>query len=703
MLGLEKKEREKHIPQGMEHTGAEPTEGMTVAFIGNPNCGKTTLFNAYTGANLKVANWPGVTVEKVEGAIDSHGVHIHLVDLPGTYSLTSYTMEEQVSRNFILSDDVDVIIDVVDASALERNLYLTLQLLDLGRPVVVALNMMDIVEKRGMEIDLHRLPEMLGVPVIPVSALKRRGLSVLLHAAIHHKDHVHPDRLIHNHSDVTHHRHNHHQDFAMVYSDELEDKIDQLQNMLKKTYPDLFNYRWHALKLLEQDPEITKKFPLEGMERVVDRSYETDIINQKYSFIEEIIQEVVVNQAKRAAATDYADHILTNRWLSIPIFLLVMGVVFFLTFFIGDMLRDYFESAIDVLSAYATDGLSSLGADEMLISLVCDGIIAGVGGILTFLPNICILFVTLAVLEDSGYMSRVAFIMNDIMNHLGLSGRAFIPMILGFGCSVPAIMASRALENKTDRYRTMLVTPFMSCSARLPIYILFSGMFFPEHAMVVAYSMYLIGIVVALVCLLLLNLFHRQETDNALLIELPEYKRPSSRTVLISVKEKVKDYLSRAGTIIFAASILMWFILNFGPSGYGDMADSFGAILGRGLVPFFAPIGLGYWQISLALLAGISAKEVVVSSFAVLFDGVNINSTAALANLAASMGQMGFTELNAYCMMLFSLLYIPCAATIATIHAESHSWKWTALSVVFQIAVAWVLTFIVYQTGSHLL
>ena len=338
----------------------------------------------------------------------------------------------------------------------------------------------------------------------------------------------------------------------------------------------------------------------------------------------------------------------------------------------------------------------------MLISLICDGIIAGVGGILTFLPNICILFLTLAVLEDSGYMSRVAYIMNDVMNRLGLSGRAFIPMILGFGCSVPAIMASRALENKTDRYRTMLVTPFMSCSARLPIYILFSGMFFPENAMIVAYSMYLIGIVVALVCLLVLHLFQRQETENILLIELPEYKQPSLRTVWISVWNKVKDYLNRAGTIIFAASILMWFILNFGPSGYGAMNDSFGAMLGKILVPFFAPLGLGYWQISLALLAGISAKEVVVSSFAVLFDGVNINSAAALATLAASMGQMGFTQLNAYCMMLFSLLYVPCAATIATIHTESHSWKWTAFSVVFQISVAWVITCAVYQIGSRL-
>lgn len=676
------------------------TEEMTIAFIGNPNCGKTTLFNAYTGANLKVANWPGVTVEKVEGAIESHGVHLHLVDLPGTYSLTSYTMEEQVSRSFILSDDVDVIVDVVDASALERNLYLTLQLLELGKPVVIALNMMDIVEKRGMELDLHRMPEMLGVPVIPVSALKRRGLSVLLHAAIHHKGHVHPDRLIHNHSGRTSHRHNHHSEFAMVYSDDLEDKIDAVRDMLHEKYPQIYNHRWHALKLLEQDAEIKEKFPINDIHHVIDRSYETDIINEKYSFIEEVIGECVVNQAEKAAATDYADQILTNRWLSIPIFLAIMGFVFFLTFFVGNILQGYFEGTIDFISSWATEGLTAVGADDMVISLVCDGIIAGVGGILTFLPNICILFLSLALLEDSGYMSRVAFIMNDIMNRLGLSGRAFIPMILGFGCSVPAIMASRALENKTDRYRTMLVTPFMSCSARLPIYILFSGMFFPDTAMLVAYSMYLIGIIVALVSLLAMNLIKRQQTENALLIELPEYKRPSSRTVFIYVWEKVKDYLNRAGTIIFAASILMWFILNFGPQGYGAMSDSFGAILGKAIVPFFAPIGLGYWQISLALIAGISAKEVVVSSFAVLFDGVNINSAAALSALASTMGQGGFTSLNAYCMMIFSLLYVPCAATIATIHAESQSWKWTAFSVFFQIAVAWGLTFIVYQIGS---
>lgn len=693
----------KRFRQQYKHRHGQEEKQLTVAFIGNPNCGKTTLFNAYTGANLKVANWPGVTVEKVEGSVVSHGVNIHLVDLPGTYSLTSYTMEEQVSRNFILSDEVDVIIDVVDASALERNLYLTLQLLELGKPVVMALNMMDIVEKRGMEIDLHRLPEMLGIPVIPVSALKRRGLSVLLHAAIHHKDHVHPDRLIHDHSSKTSHRHNHHSEFAMVYSDALEDKIDAIKDKLHTTYPDLYNHRWHALKLLEEDPEITEKFPIEDAAVYVDRSYETDIINQKYDFIEEIIHEVVVNREEKVAATDYADRILTNRWLSIPVFLLIMAGVFFLTFFVGDYLKGYFELALDMLSENATTGLTGLGASDMLISLVVNGIIAGVGGILTFLPNICILFLTLAILEDSGYMSRVAFIMNDIMDRLGLSGRAFIPMILGFGCSVPAVMASRALENKTDRYRTMLVTPFMSCSARLPIYILFSGMFFPQSPMLAAYSLYLIGIAVALLSLLGMNVLEKREQENALLIELPEYKRPSSRTIIIYVWEKVKDYLSRAGTIIFAASIIMWFILNFGPSGYGEMTNSYGAIMGKWLVPFFAPIGLGYWQISLALIAGISAKEVVVSSFVVLFDGININSAAELTALAGTLGQIGFTQLNAYCMMLFSLLYIPCVATLATIHSESKSWRWTIFSAFFQIAIAWLLTFVVYQIGVRLL
>ena len=675
-------------------------ENLTIGFIGNPNCGKTTLFNAYTGANLKVANWPGVTVEKVEGAIKDHDLNIRLVDLPGTYSLTSYTMEEQVSRQFILSDEVDVIIDVADASALERNLYLTLQLLELGKPVVLALNMMDIVEKRGMEIDIHRLPEMLGIPVIPVSARKRTGLDVLLHAAAHHKDCTDMDCLIHHHKYMSKHQHNHHSEYAMVYSDTIEDKIDLIIAELKKKYPDLPNYRWHAIKLLEQDKEITGRYPV-NLPRVIDRNYESDIINEKYDFIQEIIREVLVNKERQEALTEKVDRALTHRFWSIPIFLGIMALVFFLTFTIGDWLKGYFELGIEGISTLAGNVLTSAGVNEMVRSLLVDGIIAGVGGILTFLPNIFILFLALAFLEDSGYMSRVAYVMEGLMSKLGLSGRAFIPMILGFGCTVPAIMASRALENRRDRYKVMLITPFMSCSARLPIYILFAEMFFREHAMIVAYSMYLIGLVIAILVAAAIHLIDRRKSENYLLIELPEYKAPSSRTVAIYVWEKVKDYLSKAGTTIFVASIVMWAILNFGPQGYTtEMSGSFGSILGRVLVPFFAPLGLGFWQIAVALIAGVSAKEVVVSSCAVLFGVPNINSGEGMNTLVGILGTVGFGQLNAFCLMVFCLLYIPCMATLATIKKESGSWKWTGFTALFQLAVAWVVTFGVYQIGS---
>lgn len=495
-----------------------------------------------------------------------------------------------------------------------------------GKPVVLALNMMDIVEKRGMEIDTHRLPEMLGIPVIPVSARKRIGLDVLLHAAAHHKDCKDPECLIHHHKYKPKHRHDHHSEYAMVYSDAIEDKIDLIMAELKRKYPNLTNYRWHAIKLLEQDKEITERYPV-SLPDVIDRNYESDIINEKYDFIQEIIKEVLVNKDRQDALTEKVDRALTHRIWGIPIFLGIMAVVFFLTFTIGDWLKGYFEMGIESLSALLSDGLVAAGVNEMLRSLLVDGIVAGVGGILTFLPNIFILFLALAFLEDSGYMARVAYVMEGIMSKLGLSGRAFIPMILGFGCTVPAIMASRALENRRDRFKVMLITPFMSCSARLPIYILFAEMFFQEHAMLVAYSMYLIGLLVAILVAAVIHMIDRRKSENYLLIELPEYKIPSSRTVAIYVWEKVKDYLTKAGTTIFVASILMWVILNFGPQGYTtEMADSFGAILGHFLVPFFAPIGLGFWQIAVALIAGISAKEVVVSSCAVLFGVPNINS-----------------------------------------------------------------------------
>ena len=672
---------------------------ITIGFIGNPNCGKTTLFNAYTGANLKVANWPGVTVEKVEGSIKRQGYDIHLVDLPGTYSLTSYTMEEKVSRSFILSDDVDVVINVVDAGALERSLYLTLQLLELGKPVVMALNMMDIVEKRGMEIDLHRLPEMLGIPVIAVSARKRRGLDILLHAAIHHKGVTKPDALIHEHKNISKHRHDHHNEYAMVYSDALEDKIDLIIDRLKANYPKINNYRWHALKLLEKDPEIAEKYPLD-LDDVVDHSYESDIINQTYEFIGEVIDEVLLHKEKQDIFTQKVDKILTDKYLGIPVFLLIMALVFLLTFTLGDFIKGYFEMGIDWFSTMVTALLASLNTGELLSSLVVDGIIAGVGTIVTFMPNILILFLCLALLEDSGYMARVAYVMEGIMSKLGLSGKAFIPMLLGFGCTVPAIMASRSLENKKDRLKVMLVTPFMSCNARLTIYILFAEMFFQDNAMIVAYSMYLIGIVVAIITSFIIHLIDRKNSVNYLLIELPEYKIPDGHTVLIYVWEKIKDYLEKAGTTIFLATIVIWAVLNFGPSGLvSDMSQSFGAYLGKFLVPLFVPIGLGFWQIIVALIAGISAKEVVVSSSAVLFGIVNASSPEGMNAFVKALSGIGFTSVNAFCLMLFCLLYIPCAATLATIYKESGSLKWTAFCTAFQLITAWVVTFVFYQTA----
>ncbi|MDD3172383.1 MAG: ferrous iron transport protein B [Herbinix sp.] len=679
-------------------------EEIQVGFVGNPNCGKTTLFNAYTGANLKVANWPGVTVEKKEGAFKYHDSRFKLVDLPGIYSLTSYTMEERLTREYILDSNVDVIINIVDASSLERNLYLTLQLIELGKPVILALNMMDIIEERGMEIDLHRLPEMLGIPVIPVSARKRTGLDILMHTVAHHKNKYLDQNLEHHHKKQTlncnGHKHEHHKDYTVVYSDEIEDKIDEISELLNEKYCGIDNLRWYAIKLMEMDEAIQAKYPVD-LKDIIKHSYEEDIINQKYDFIEEIIEEVLVNKNSKAASTDKIDRILTHRYLGLPIFLLIMAFVFFLTFQIGDFIKSGFEIFLGAFSNAMLFLLNYIHAGDFITSLIVDGIIAGVGGILTFLPNIFILFLALAYLEDSGYMARVAFVMDGIMGKLGLSGRAFIPMLLGFGCTVPAIMASRSLENMQDRRKTILVTPFMSCSARLPIYVLFSQMFFGNMAMMVAYSMYLIGIVVAIIIAFIMNNKSDKNLSNALLIELPEYKTPNQRTIFIYVWEKVKEYLTKAGTTIFAASVTIWFILNFGPSGMvEDMSLSFGAMLGKVIAPALAPAGLGMWQVVVALISGIAAKEVVVSSFSVLFQIGNITSPQGMASLSDILAQYGFGALNAYSLMVFSLLYTPCAATIGVIQREMRSVKWTLFTVLFQLGVAMLIATLVYQIGS---
>ena len=754
-------------------------EKLNVGFIGNPNCGKTTLFNAYTGARLKVANWPGVTIEKKEGAMKYHDHQFKLVDLPGIYSLTSYTMEEKVSRQYILEDEVDVIVDIADASSLERNLYLTLQLLELGKPVILALNMMDVVEERGMEIDLHRLPEMLGIPCIPVSARKKTGLEILMHTVAHHRRKIKQCQLEHHHraeddnqqsgqqnyqlqdspqsnqqncqlqdrpqsnqqncqsqdrpqsnqqncqsqddsqsgqqnyqkqEDLQSGQQNYqkqedslrnkHEQYAMVYSDKIEEKIDIITERLIEKYGNITNPRWISLKLLEKDSEIVEKYPLE-LEDVVDRSYETDIINEKYDFIEEIIEEVLVNKESKAERTDKIDAVLTHRIWGVPVFLGIMAMVFMLTFLVGDFLKGGLEILVERFSTGVEQCLVYLHASDMVISLLIDGIIAGVGGIISFLPNIIILFIALAILEDSGYMSRVAYVMDGIMGKMGLSGRAFLPMILGFGCTVPAVMASRALEDERDRRRTIFVTPFMSCSARLPIYIIFSEMFFGKYAVFAAFSMYVIGIFVALAVAYISGKLAKSKEINTLLIELPEYKVPNARTVFIYVWEKVKDYLGKAGTTIFVASVIIWGILNFGPGGMAtEVEDSFGAMIGKILVPILAPAGLGFWEIAVALISGLAAKEVVVSSAAVLFSVGNINSSEGMHAMTAALTQIGFGPVNAYALMLFCLLYTPCVATIATMKKELNSVKMTAAYLVFQLGLAWAVTTVFYQVAQ---
>lgn len=658
---------------------------IRVACVGNPNCGKTTLFNALTGSRLKVANWPGVTVEKIEGQTSYEGYEIALLDTPGIYSLTCYTIEEKVTRQCVMDDDIDVIINIVDASSLERNLYLTLQLLELGKPVVLALNMMDIVKERGMEIDLHRLPEMLGdIPVVPVSAAKRTGLDILLHAVLHHYEEEKSAEYI------------------LQYPDEIENKIAKLEVMMQAHYPTHSSVRWHAIKLLEDDEEVRNEHPIQ-VGNIVDKSYEKEIISCKYAYIESVVKEVLFHKSRKAATTDKADRLLTHEWLGLPVFLCIMGLVFFLTFTIGDAVKGVFETALELFSGKTGEFLLGIGTAEWLTSLIVDGIITGVGGILTFLPNIFILFLALAVLEDSGYMSRVAYVMDSIMGRVGLSGKAFLPMILGFGCTVPAIMATRALETEQDRKKTMIITPFMSCSARLPIYVIFSEMFFPDCAGFVAFSFYIIGMAVAIITALVMNRIGKGHENNSLLIELPEYKRPNGRTVGIYVWNKLKDYLTKAGTTIFLASIAIWFVLNFGVSGMvEDTADSFGALIGQLLVPLLAPAGLGMWQIAVALISGISAKEVVVSSFSVLFGVSGTNSAAGMAAIVANVQVVNpsFGPLNAYCLMLFCLLYIPCVAAVATIKKESGSWKFTAGLMAFQVLLAWIAATLVFQVGS---
>lgn len=646
-------------------------DNLSIALIGNPNCGKTTLFNAYTGAKLKTANWPGVTVEKKEKSFEYCGRSITLTDLPGTYSLASYTAEEALSRQYILGNNADVVLVIADASTLERNLYLTLQLIELGRPTVLALNMIDTAKKQGISVETERLSERLGIPVIPISARKRTGLKELMSAAT--------DDALQNKYGAN----------AVCYKPQTELAIKKLSERITKGYPSVACPRWLAVKLLERDKALCEEYPVNAADIYATTSKE-DILNRKLEFIERLVSETVVRHNNKPCITDKADAVLLHPVWSIPIFAAIMALVFFATFTLGDAIKVYFERMLEYFSEDVRAFLACRNVSAAVSSLVVDGIIAGVGSVLTFLPNIFILFLALAFLEDSGYMARVACIADRMMSRAGLSGKAFIPLILGFGCSVPAVMATRTLENGSDKIKAMLAVPFMSCSARLPVYVLFAEAFFAEKAMLAAYSMYIIGIMAAVAAARLIRPKGTSASEGSLIIELPDYRLPDVRGVLIYVGEKLKDYITKAGTTIFIASVLLWLLLKLGPYGTAnDINESYAAYIGRYTAPLLAPAGLGYWQLAVALLSGLAAKEVVVSSMGVLFGIDNILSSDGVLVLAEALGKMGFTTVNAYSMMLFCLLYVPCLATVASIKRESGSLKYTWLSIVIHLLSAW--------------
>ena len=687
----------EHHEKPYDHN-AHDTRTMKVALAGNPNCGKTTLFNALTGSNQYVGNWPGVTVEKKEGTARLGDREITVVDLPGIYSLSPYSMEEIVARDFIIGEGPDAVIDIVDATNLERNLYLTVQLLELERPLVLALNFMDEVKARGDQIDVERLSKELGVPVVPITAKTGEGLDELLQVA-HRQMHLgvtyEPDDL---YDDFTHDIHHRMGELIHDYA-----------------YAANLPAHWASIKLLEGDGIVAKALNLpadvqnkldaiiaeyEASSALGDR--ETLVADSRYRYIERVVHASVVKGkgSEGPTLTEKIDRIVTGKYTALPLFLCAMLVMFVITFGpFGSWLQDGVSALIDLFSSWLEGTLTAMGAPDVVISLACDGIISGVGGVLSFLPQIALLFFFLSFLEDSGYMSRAAFIMDRLLRRFGLSGKAFIPMLMGFGCSVPAIMGARTMENEKDRRMTILLIPFMSCSAKLPVYGLLAGAFFGPWAGLVVFGLYVIGMVVGILSGIFFKHTLFAGEPAPFVLELPPYRFPSIENIATHVWQKVKGFLVKAGTLILAMSIVLWLLQSFDFSLHmvDDAANSMLGTLGALIAPVFAPLGFGFWQAAVALLTGFIAKEMVVSSLS-MFYGFSL--TAAGTAVAAAM--TGFTPLSAFSMLVFILLYVPCVAATSTMAKELGSAKWTVFSVCWQIGVAYVVSLLVHTVGLAL-
>jgi len=671
----------------------EKLKTIRVALAGNPNSGKSTVFNALTGGHAHVGNWPGVTVEKKEGKFEYNGYNIIATDLPGTYSLTAYSIDERIARDYIVKEKPDVVVCVVDSTNLERNLYLLISLLELGANVVLDLNMADIIEQRKIKIDTKRIEELLGIPVVMTSGIKGTGLDKLKEAIIKAKDRKGNSVKIN-------------------YGKEIEEAIRKIEEQLDdivSPYPK----RFLSLKLLEGDSGIIEEVKKAGYENVVKTALqessrlekefgfdiETEIIEKRYGFIEGIVHQCVKKLTtieEKLTVSDKIDKVVTNRWLGIPIFAFMMWLTFQLTFTIGGFFADYIDTFFGWLAESSSAWLLSSGAPNWLASLVGDGIISGVGAVLVFLPNIMIMFLFLSFLEDVGYMARAAFIMDKAMHAIGLPGRSFIPMILGFGCNVPAIMSTRTISDERDRLLTILINPFISCSARLPVYILFTGIFFKKNQGLIVFSLYALGILIAILSAKLFKstIPKLKGPVSPLVMELPPYRLPSLKVVSIHTWERGREFLKKAGTIIFAGVIVIWLLASIPQSAeYASEATLIGR-LGKFFAPLLKPAGFPFWQAAVALFFGIIAKEVVVGTFGTLFGGEE--------NLPMALSKM-FTPLSAYSFMVMSLLYIPCIASIGVIFRETNSWRWTAFAVIYSLIVGWGVAVLIYQIGSLLI
>ncbi|NJE00264.1 ferrous iron transport protein B [Thermococcus sp. LS1] len=670
-------------------------EGTLIALIGNPNVGKTTIFNALTGLKQHVGNWPGVTVEKKEGEFEHGGKKFHVVDLPGVYALTAYSIDEKIARDFIVREKPDLVVDIVDASNLQRNLYLTLQLLEIGANVVVALNKMDLAKEKGYKIDPKKLEDALGVPVVPMVAAEGKGIEELKAKIVEALERK-PRPVEYPNFEA--------------YTERLTRVIERDEELSRR-----YNPRWLAIKLLEGDDEAkgiveesrTRDDILRELIEVSEELHkkygdvELALADERYGVIGEIVKKAIVKKEERMTFSDMLDEVFTHKYLGIPIFISLMWVVFKFTFDVSAP----FSDIIDWFFGWLGDAVGTHVANDALASLLRDGIIAGLGSVLVFLPPIAFLFLAFSWLEDSGYMARAAFVMDRVMHRFGLHGKSVIPMIMGFGCNVPAIMATRTLEDEKDRLLTILVNPLMSCPARLPIYAVFAGAFFAGREGTVITSMYLLGIALALVIAWLFRKLLFKGEPSYFIMELPPYNRPNWRVILGTTWTRTEKFLKKAGTVIFAGVVVVWLLSVTGPSGYlgsealengAVLAKSWVAALGHALQPLFSPMGWD-WRGAVALFFGFIAKEVVVGTLGVLY-GVG-DDVHAVSNAIAASGT--FNPVTAYAFMAFSLIYVPCVATIAVIKQEA-GWKWALFAVVYEIILAYIVALAIVGIGGVL-